>query len=130
MVTEGTAVQASGPSAVTRELVNGINRPVEQGPFPGRADLEASKHGKSDEDSVGRDQFNDLQSLHGDTVRHPLPQPRLWSFMHSRVRDRLQPTTDHPVAGRRLGGAQSQSCCSSPPSEICGDVNASCGCGT
>ena len=71
MVTEGTAVQASGPSAVTRELVNGINRPVEQG--PPRADLEASKHAKSDEDSVGRDHFHDLQSLHGDTVRHPPP---------------------------------------------------------
>ena len=62
-------MQASAPSAVTRELVNGISRPVEQGP-PARADVEASKHGKSDEDSVGRDHFNDLQSLHGDTVSH------------------------------------------------------------
>lgn len=67
-------MQASGPSAVTRELVNGVGRSVEQG--PPRADLEASRNGKSDEDSlgrVGRDHFNDLQSLHGDTVRNLPP---------------------------------------------------------
>jgi hypothetical protein len=70
MVGGGPQVQASEFSKTTQELVNGISsNPLDREPA-GRADLEASKHGKSDEDSA-HDHFNELQSLHGDTVRTP-----------------------------------------------------------
>ena len=105
-------MQASEFSKTTRDLVNGINRnPLDREPG-GRADLEASKHGKSDEDSA-HDHFNELQSLHGDTVRTYTTQAT-WSGVRRRAPDPHDTEYIVICVDRRPGGALSPSCYSLP----------------
>ena len=88
-------MQASGHMKTAQELVNGISRnPLDREPA-GRADLEASKHDKSDEDSA-HDHFNDLQSLHGDTVRKYVMR-RLGQTYSAVLRTRLIPIHRHSL---------------------------------